>query len=59
MWYDLFAIGVVPGRRSMYSNTSLSGGIPSISSRKTSMNSSITDILYVARLNIIGPWADG
>jgi hypothetical protein len=54
-----FAMGAVPGIRSMYNYTSLSGGIPSNSSGNTSMNSSTTDMLSVVRLNIIGSMAGG
>jgi hypothetical protein len=43
--YGLFEMGVVPGKRLMINSTSLSGGIPSNSSGKTSGNSLTTRML--------------
>jgi hypothetical protein len=43
--YGRFEIGAVPGKRSMTNSTSLSGGIPGNSSRKTSGKSLTTRML--------------
>ena len=42
--YGLFEMGAVPGKRSMKNSTSLSGGIPGNSSRKTSGKSLTTQM---------------
>jgi hypothetical protein len=46
--YDLLEIGAVPGFNSITNSTSLSGGNPGRSSRKTSGNSHTTGISWIS-----------